>query len=162
MRIGVISDTHDRVPKIEKTVAFFNEKNVAATLHCGDFCSPFSLMPYRELNAPLYAVFGNNDGEKAGIIKLFADHGWTLNERPWFFSLDGKKIAMLHEPARLKTLAQGGEYDLIVYGHTHERRFEKINGSLALNPGEGCGWVNGTASIAIVDLVSGDCRFEIL
>ncbi|MEM2172632.1 MAG: metallophosphoesterase family protein, partial [Thermoproteota archaeon] len=36
MLIGLISDTHDNLIMIEKSVAFFNEKKVEVVLHAGD------------------------------------------------------------------------------------------------------------------------------
>lgn len=160
MRLGVISDTHDRVPAIEKAVEIFNASNVDAVLHCGDFVSPFSLLPFTELQSPLYAVFGNNDGERDGITKLFLSNGWTLNDRPWFFALDDKKIAMLHEPDGIGDLVKSGDYDLIVFGHTHKKSFETHNETLIVNPGEGCGWVKGEATLAIVEMSRKSCLFH--
>lgn len=160
MRLGVIADTHDRVPFIERAVKILNASNVDAVLHCGDFVSPFSLLPFKDLKSPLYAVFGNNDGERDGISSLFSSNGWTLNERPWFFSLDGKTIAMLHEPDGIDELAGSGNYDLIVFGHTHKKSFETRNGTMLVNPGEGCGWVEGEATLAIVDMSPESCVFQ--
>ncbi|HEB72372.1 MAG TPA: metallophosphoesterase [Nitrospirae bacterium] len=160
MRLGVISDTHDRVPAIEKAVEIFNASNVDAVLHCGDFVSPFALLPFKNLEAPLYAVFGNNDGETDGIARLFSSNGWILNQRPWSFSLDGKTIAMLHEPDGIDEMAESGNYDLIVFGHTHQKSFETRNKTMLVNPGEGCGWVKGTATLAIVDISPESCVFQ--
>jgi hypothetical protein len=67
---------------------------------------------------------------------------------------------MLHEPDDLKSLTESGHYDLIVFGHTHEKSFDKNNGAMLVNPGEGCGWVNGDATLAIVDMSLVDCFFE--
>lgn len=159
MRIGVISDTHDRMPAIRRAVEIFNEEGVDAVLHCGDFVAPFALLPFRELSAPFYAVFGNNDGEKVGITALFERNGWTLNDRPHFMELDGTRIAMLHEPDHLHAIEESGEHDLVVFGHTHKKHFGIKDGLMTLNPGEACGWVKGEATAAILDTESRDCRF---
>lgn len=159
MLIGVISDTHDRLPRIEAAIALFNERQVAATLHCGDFVAPFSLVPFQKLVSPLYAVFGNNDGEKKGLRAMFEKNGWTLNNRPHALEIAGIRIAMLHEPEPLARLKEEGEFDLIVFGHTHEKYFEKSGKSMIVNPGEGCGWVKGVATAAIVDMEQKTCEF---
>ena len=159
MRLGLISDTHDRVPLIEKAVEIFNGENLDAVLHCGDFISPFSMIPFVRLQAPFYAVFGNNDGERAGLSRYFEKNGWTLNDRPWTCELDGRRIAMLHEPENMDSYLSDGGVELVVFGHTHEKHFRKSNGVMVINPGEGCGWVKGTASMAIVDLDKGENRF---
>lgn len=43
MRIGLIADTHDNVPMVEKAVALFNREGVSAVFHAGDYVSPFSV-----------------------------------------------------------------------------------------------------------------------
>ena len=152
MKIGVISDTHDNVPKIEAAVGYFNRAGVDAVLHCGDFVAPFALLPFKELLPKLYLVYGNNDGEKKGLRALAAANGWTLGNMPMEVELGGKKIAMLHEPDRLEDMRRAGRHDLIVYGHTHKPRASHDGGRLALNPGEGGGWLSGKATLAVVDL----------
>ena len=159
MKIAVISDTHDRIPNVEKAVEIFNRREVAAVLHCGDFVAPFSVLPFTKLKSPLFAVFGNNDGEREGLTALFQKNGWTLNQRPWRFEFRAKRIVMLHEPAKLDQYVQEGSADLVVYGHTHEKQFRKSNGMMIVNPGEGCGWVKGVASIALVDFQSLEAEF---
>jgi len=158
--LGVISDTHDRTPVIKQAVTLFNARKVSAVLHCGDFVAPFALIPFMELKCPFYAVFGNNDGEREGLKKVFAANGWTLNDRPWSFGLFGYKITMLHEPTHVKNLIAGGYEDLIVYGHTHEPSFEKNKNTMTVNPGEACGWVKGISTIALVDMVKRECVIE--
>lgn len=152
MKIGVISDTHDNVPKVEAAVRYFNRIGVEAVLHCGDFVAPFALLPFKELTPKLYLVYGNNDGEKRGLRALAAEYGWTLGAMPMEVSLGGRSIVMLHEPDRLEELRRAARHDLIVYGHTHKPRASHDNGRLALNPGEGGGWLSGRATVAVVDL----------
>ncbi|HJM83285.1 MAG TPA: metallophosphoesterase [Nitrospinota bacterium] len=159
MRLGVISDTHDNVPCIERSVEIFNSNNVNAVLHCGDFVAPFALLPFIRLRHPLYAVFGNNDCDKLGLQKLFEHQNWVLRERPSFFAFNGKSIAMLHEPENLVKITESGQYDLVVYGHTHKKFIEKNGKTTILNPGEGCGCAGGVATAAIIDLPSGECEF---
>ena len=44
MLIGVMSDTHDNVPLIEKAVALFNDRKVGFVIHAGDYVAPFALI----------------------------------------------------------------------------------------------------------------------
>jgi len=69
MLIGLISDTHDNLPMIEKAVKKLNEENVALVLHAGDYISPFVIPKFKTLNAPLIGVFGNNDGDHEFLRK---------------------------------------------------------------------------------------------
>ena len=41
MRIGIISDTHDRQWRIEAAVDRFNRADLDLVLHAGDYVSPF-------------------------------------------------------------------------------------------------------------------------
>ena len=153
MKIGIISDTHDHVARVEAAVALFNARRVEAVLHCGDFVAPFSLAPFRSLSCGrLYAVFGNNGGEKAGLRVLAQKHGWQLETGPMAVELGGRTVAMMHEPHALDALAQKERFDLLAFGHLHTANVERRNGTLIVNPGEACGWTTGTATLAIVDL----------
>jgi putative phosphoesterase len=159
MLIGLLSDTHDRLPAIEQAVARLNAEGVDAVLHLGDFVSPFSLAPLKRLTAPLYAVFGNNDGEKEGLSTIFAEQGWDIGNRPRTVILDGHRIALLHEPGPIDRYAVG-DCSLIAYGHLHTRSEERRGETLIVNPGEGCGWVTGVAGFAVVDLSTGEVKFH--
>ena len=44
--------------------------------------------------------------------------------------------------------------DVILHGHTHMYRHEKINGCLIFNPGECAGLMQGKNKIGILDLKS--------
>ncbi len=58
----------------------------------------------------------------------------------------------LTKKAALK-MAGSSEYELILYGHTHEIHLENINGSLILNPGESSGKLTGRRTVAILDTI---------
>jgi len=157
MKIAVMSDSHDHKTNILRAVNIINERKVDALIHCGDFVSPFVKKWFDKLNDSIkknfYGVFGNNDGERVGLkinLKGVCDiSGMEINKE-----IFGKKIFTAHMP-NLKTveaLIKSGEYDIILFGHTHnifKKRFE--NGVLALNPGEVCGYLTSIATFAIVD-----------
>ncbi|MCX7661894.1 MAG: metallophosphoesterase family protein [Candidatus Omnitrophica bacterium] len=67
MRLGIISDTHDNLKKIDKAIKLFNRKKTDYVLHGGDFVAPFSVLRFKNLNCPWEGVFGNNDGEAKNI-----------------------------------------------------------------------------------------------
>ena len=70
MLIGLMSDTHDCVPQIDKAMDEFNARNIQALIHAGDFNAPFSVARIMERSSvPFYGVFGNIDGEKSGLIE---------------------------------------------------------------------------------------------
>jgi len=51
MIIGIISDTHDNLPEIEKAVKLFNQKKVGFVLHAGDFVARLLLINLKSLLA---------------------------------------------------------------------------------------------------------------
>ncbi|MDP1862026.1 MAG: metallophosphoesterase family protein, partial [Gemmatimonadaceae bacterium] len=63
MLVGLLSDTHDRLPAIEALLLYMQKRGVGMVLHVGDFCAPFSLKPFIDLNIPMVGVFGRNDGD---------------------------------------------------------------------------------------------------
>lgn len=66
--------------------------------------------------------------------------------------IQGKKIALMHEPQMIDALAQSGNFDIVIYGHTHEVDIRKINNTLIINPGEACGWLYGKATVVLLNL----------
>jgi len=72
MKVGVISDTHDRLPAFRRAITMFERLKVQAVFHAGDCGAPFAAKPIAPdvLTVPLYCVYGNNDGERAGLWAL--------------------------------------------------------------------------------------------
>jgi len=151
VKVGVLSDTHDNLASIEGAARKFKEAGVERVLFAGDFCSPFAAAKMREFGVPILAVFGNNDGDKLLLKQRSADF-CDLAEAPRELELAGRRVLLLHFPWLLDSLAKSGDFDLIVYGHTHEPEVRRVGGTLILNPGECGGWLKGKKTIAIVDL----------
>ena len=68
MRIGLIADTHDRLPAIAELVKQMQAGGVGMMLHAGDYCSPFSLHAFEDAHVSLAGVFGKNDGDPQGLV----------------------------------------------------------------------------------------------
>ena len=149
MKVGIIADTHDNVPRIEEAVAVFNERKVELVVHSGDYIAPFAIAPLDELECQYVGVFGNNDGEKLGLSGRSQDR---INVSPHTVELGGKRILIMHDPGRLAALVKSQVYDMISYGHTHEPVIEKRGRTLVINPGECGGWLTGRCTIALADL----------
>ncbi len=71
MKIGIISDSHDNLPNIRKALALLKSRGAEALIHTGDIVAPFSVKEILKFGGPVYGVFGNNNGEVAGIKKLW-------------------------------------------------------------------------------------------
>ena len=149
MKIGILSDSHDNIPKIEKAVRFFNRNKVGFVLHAGDFVAPFTVPKLKNLNCDWVGVLGNNDGEKEGLVRISKG---KIKEGPLRLSLDNKKIVLVHDINKLDLKTE--EAELIIFGHTHKSQTTKQDDKFLINPGECGGWLTGKSTIAIVDLAS--------
>lgn len=148
MLVGVLSDTHDRVPLIAQALDLFAKRGVRAVIHAGDICSPFAAKALKtvEDGCPLHVVFGNNEGEIDGLKSILPQ----LDRGPLRVELDGRKILVHHFEKWCKPVDLDWA-DVVITGHTHEVVNAVRDGKLFLNPGECCGWVNNRCSIALLD-----------
>ena len=153
-----MSDSHDNVPNIERAVARFNEIGVDLVVHAGDFIAPFALDPLAALNCRVIGVFGNNDGERVGLAKKFETIG-EVHPNLAHVSLADRNIAVMHYPELAMPIANSGDFDIVVYGHTHQIAV-KPGRSLLLNPGEIGGWTTGRATFAVVDMGTLEVRIH--
>jgi len=153
MLLGVLSDTHDHLHNMKKAVELFNARGVDLVVHAGDVVSPFALDVFKALEAPWQGVFGNNEGE---IPYLLEKAQGKIQSPPLELELEGRKILVKHFHHYVEELALSGRYDLVIYGHTHRHRVEKVGPTWILNPGEACGWLTGRATVALVELPSFD------
>lgn len=161
-RIGIISDTHDNLDAVEAAAKVFREESVDLVVHAGDIVAPFTLKLLCELlgeKVPLYAVFGNNCGEKMGLKRVAESCGVKLSEPPIEILVENKRLLVLHGYGSktvttnlVDSLARGGPWDVIIYGHTHDPRVDQVSSTLIVNPGEACGCLTGKRSVAILDL----------
>jgi putative phosphoesterase len=148
-----MADTHDRLDAVNKAVKFFNSQEVTDVLHAGDLVSPFVAPLFSELKAKLHFVWGNNEGDHDFIEARFAGIGVSPLGDFAALQLGGKKIALLHgiHQEIVDSLIESGHYELVVRGHSH--RAEIIEGeTLAVNPGEVCGYLTGHQTVALIDL----------
>ena len=147
MRIGVISDTHDNLPAIERAVAFFNKQKISFVFHAGDYVAPFAAVRLGALSCDWRGIFGNNDGEKDGLIRI---SGSRIVEGVLRVEIGGRRISVVHDLQSLDT--ENEKAQIIVCGHTHKPELLSRKGRMVVNPGEACGWLSGVSTVAIVDL----------
>ncbi len=149
--IGVMADSHDNLAQLRKAVSLFKSAGCKLVLHAGDFIAPFAARELRALGCPVKAVFGNCDGEKTGLEKALEGFG-EIAEPPLIFDQSGRRLILVHYHFSVGQYAVSGNYDIIVFGHTHKPESRKENGVLVLNPGEAGGWLSGKSTVALLDL----------
>jgi putative phosphoesterase len=148
--IGVMSDSHDNVDAIKKAVRFFNSAQCDLVLHAGDFIAPFAARELGHLSCPVKAVFGNCDGEKKGLKRVFEALG-EIEEEPFVFSYADRNVLLTHTQFANEKHIRSRKYDAVVYGHTHKPDVRTSDGILVVNPGETGGWLTGRSTVVLFD-----------
>jgi len=152
MKIGVISDTHNYFdPAILKLF-----EGVDHILHGGDIGSPRILLQLEQI-APVTAVLGNTDDP---------GHRYRLTET---IVLGGRKFLVHHivNPHRwddhVTDLMEKQRPDVVVFGHTHKRFSEVVDGALFFNPGyAGQSRFGLERSLALLHLDNREIRSEFI
>lgn len=145
MKIGLIADTHDNMPKIGKAIEVFNKNKVDFVLHAGDYVAPFSLIPFSKLNCDWLGVFGNNDGEKKGLQNKSNNR---IKKGPLSLLFDNKRVIIIHDLTRFIR----EKADIVVFGHSHKPEIKREGGMIFINPGECSGWLFNRPTIGMLDL----------
>ncbi len=114
MRIAVISDTHDRVPRALPV----RLREADEIWHLGDVCAPEIFAEFAQIGLPLVVVRGNCD----------ANDAWPLELE---LGREGVKFFLTHRPP---THVPAG-VAAVLHGHTHVARDEMRDGVRWLNPG---------------------------
>jgi hypothetical protein len=157
MLIGILSDTHDRVPAIKAAIAVLQQSKVEFFIHCGDVGSERILDQLAGL--PAAFVWGNNDWDRPALERYAAKLGITCHGDFADIELGGKRIAVIHgDNFRLKQQILAEErHDYLLQGHTHLRQDEKIGRIRCINPG--ALYRARDKSVAILDTVSDRLTF---
>ncbi len=165
MRIGLISDTHDRQRRIEVAVDRFASAGLDLVLHAGDYVSPFTVPWLAALHLPLVGVLGNNDGDHALLAERFAGQdGFDLRGDFARIEADGAVIALLHGHQRelLDALVASQGFDYVVRGHSHRAGTEERGRTLVINPGTASGILAPDPTAAILDTATREVEVLVL
>jgi hypothetical protein len=150
MRVGIFADSHDHLANIRLAVERFNAAECELALFAGDLVSTFAVPPLRKLRCPFVGCFGDNEGNKVGLLAGFSLVG-QLGEPPLLHTAaDGTRFVLCHMKRQLRGLA--ADFDVAVFGHTHKPRIERdLAGRLLINPGETSGWTFGRPTIVLLE-----------
>jgi hypothetical protein len=136
-RVAVVGDTHaytfEKVPQEMIEII----ESADWVIHVGDYTSKDVLNGFRNLKKENFkGVYGNADPQEVREELPRKD----------VLEVSGKRIGILH-PAeggpeegveeRVRAEFKDDDVDVIVYGHIHEPRIEKLDDVLLLSPGKG-------------------------
>lgn len=157
MKIAVISDVHDNIWSLDRALRAIREDGADMLLACGDLCAPFVLQAIAEgFEGPVHAVFGNNDGDHLSLARVAQQAGnVTLHGVYGEVPVDGVSVALVHYPEIARRLTTCGEFGAVFYGHSHRAEIRRVDGCVAVNPGELMGRY-GRVTYALYDTESGE------
>jgi putative phosphoesterase len=162
VRIGLMADTHDRVPAVTNLLEKLAGKGVSMVMHAGDYCSPFCLAPFHQSGTALLGVFGRNDGDPETLSAYAArGMGTEIYESPHSFDVGGKRILLVHDLAEI-TGRSIESHDYVIHGSSHLQSQKRVGSTLVVNPGEACGWLHGKCTAAILDTDTGEVEDIVL
>ena len=163
MLIGLISDTHVRLPgtRVELSTLTTEElpiqikdafKGVDQILHAGDIYS-IEVLDMLETIAPVLASEGDDDP--------FASANDSRVKRSHNLTIEGVTIWLSHYGVWPEdSIAQFP--DVVVYGHSHISALEKDNGFIRVNPGSPTfpRYQNVAGTVALMNIESGKVDIE--
>jgi uncharacterized protein len=152
MKVGLMADSHDRLPAIKDLLDKMVERGVSLVMHAGDYCAPFALQPFVDANIALLGIFGRNDGDPEGLKAIAARGvGMELYESPHSFEVAGQRILIVHDLGEVNRRSID-QHRYVVHGFTHKQETITRGDAVIINPGEACGWLTGNCTAAILDL----------
>ena len=131
MLIGLISDTHipDRMKELPEKV-FEAFKDVEMILHAGDITSQEVIEKLEEI-APVTAIQGNTDR----IVGLNLPKTAVVEAEELKIGVIHGEVYPRADTQQLHYLAKQLDVDLLVSGHSHQPKVEKVEDVLLINPG---------------------------
>lgn len=131
MLIGLISDTHipDRMKELPEKV-FEAFKDVEMILHAGDVTSQEVIEKLEEI-APVTAIQGNTDR----IVGLNLPKTAIVEAEELKIGVVHGEVYPRADTQQLHYLAKQLDVDILVSGHSHQPKVEKVEDVLLINPG---------------------------
>ncbi|MBM4195345.1 MAG: YfcE family phosphodiesterase [Gemmatimonadetes bacterium] len=159
MLVGLMADTHDRVPAVRELLKEMTQRGVGMVLHAGDYCSPFVLQAFQDAGVALAGVFGHNDGDPEGLKAMAAQGmGHELFESPHSITIGDQKILIVHDLGDVSQRSISS-HQLVVHGMEHQQSMKTRGDTLIINPGESCGWIHGAPTAAVLDIQTKHAEF---
>lgn len=156
MKIGILSDTHDKLGRTITAVEKLAAAGAEALIHCGDLTGPEIVYACEGL--PTYFVLGNNDDDWPRVKRAIADTGGTFLEWGGEVLLADKRIAVTHGhmTSDLKKLLRANP-DYLLSGHSHIAHDFREGVTRRINPGA----LHRAAefSVAVLDLKTDELTF---
>jgi putative phosphoesterase len=165
VQIAILSDIHDHIWNLARALQRLEQTDRMFCL--GDLCSPFVLdMLAQGYDRPIDIVFGNNDADTYRItLKANAYPHVQLHGEFFEITLDNRRFAVNHYDQLARAIAASERYDVVCFGHNHQRETTRQGRALLINPGPimGACFASGkpeavASSCAIYDTAADEVR----
>ena len=138
MKLGLITDTHNKTPLVKKAIALFEREGCGAVFHAGDFESDRIFKLFQDRPFAFHFVTDHNS------------HDSRMRHRcdALDVSVGGLRIAMYHDTYQpviidgrefgVRQNILDGRYDLVIYGHLHYfnlKQAARSSRTMAINSG---------------------------
>jgi uncharacterized protein len=135
MIVGILSDTHGRLPAMIAAIAALREAKAEFFIHCGDVGGEDILDQLAGL--PSAFVWGNNDFERAELARYAESIGVQCLGNFGELELGGKAFAVFHgdDFGLSRRLMSEKKYDYLLQGHSHVKMDERAGTMRVINPG---------------------------
>lgn len=163
MKIAIFADVHDNAHNLVLALDAIKDSNIEKILFLGDFVGAAIGKLFVSSPIPVFAIWGNNDGDRSMITKFSLEKGSNLTvgfDTYDIIELGGRKLFLTHYPLIAKFMAKSGEFDAIFYGHNHLKSKEKVGDCLVVNPGEIGAYKTGISSFAVYDTETNDVEIH--
>lgn len=131
--IGVISDTHGRAERAGRAIELLRGLGATRILHLGDVGSEAVLDLL--VGLPATVVFGNCDDERA-LARYATFLGIEVVHPSAVIEVKSVRVGLTH--GHLEREYQDlfdQRVDVLLHGHTHEIRDERVGATRVMNPG---------------------------
>lgn len=132
--VGIMSDSHGRADRVRQARQMLESAGAEVLFHCGDVGG---LEVLDELiGCRAYFVWGNMDSPADAWRRYVESVGLRWPTVPLVVELAGRHIAVCHghEPAFARAV-ESGQYDYVLYGHTHVGSHHRVGRTRLINPG---------------------------
>ena len=132
MKFLIVSDTHGDVTALDELVKRYRA-GVDLVIHLGDHLVDFNEVMRDFPTRAGIGVLGNCDFASMYLNARY-EGSFSAEERRIFYS-HGHKYNVKYGSEYIVSNAKLNKCDIVLYGHTHVRACEELNGVLVINPG---------------------------
>lgn len=162
MVIAILSDIHDNLPNLSKSLTWCKNQQIKKIIFCGD-TTTLDTLTFLATNFPgeIFMVKGNVELFTKEKIKKLSNI--NFQGEIGFAEIDGVRLGFCHEPQKINQTISLAKTPLhfIFYGHTHTPWLEKRGPTTIVNPGNLAGTFH-QATFATLNTTENKLKLKIL